>query len=286
MVLGTLALADATFGNPAYSLSQLPGAALCAGIHVSSWLYAVVAAEPVTVPLAIQTGRQRWEKRRGRPAIEHGPECAGGDPGSLPGSRQIERYPLVGPKGVIAPIRPTVAFMNVGPTYAHLFAADGALDALSVRRGASSLQGGDRGVARGAAAAAASAVSDRVERHDRDLAVRLFLIVGVRRIDLDHLVPQTLALLARCRARLCGEPLRGDLHGHLRQGVEVPIPGRMLRRAALRCHDHVAAPALAMDQRHHPRLAGVSDRRRQQQGRQESRAADRVGVPHMPFPPP
>src|SRR5437868_2100474 len=109
-------------------------------------------------------------------------------------------------------------------------------------------------------------LADRVEHDDRDLALGLGLVIGVRRPEFERLLPEFRALRAGGGAgpRL---HLRGaDLHLDLGVGEEVAVPARMLRRAALRGDDDVAAIAgVAVEQRKDELLAGFPPGRRQQQ---------------------
>jgi hypothetical protein len=71
-------------------------------------------------------GSKRAEKHASRRCVRSGPVASEGTARSRPSryaeqSAGVDRDP--GKTKVTAPIRPTVAFINVGHTYAHLFMA-------------------------------------------------------------------------------------------------------------------------------------------------------------------
>ena len=114
---------------------------------------------------------------------------------------------------------------------------------------------------------AADAISSGVrpeslENDDRDLALRLRLILVVVRPDLVHLLPEPVALLALRGARVRAELVALDLHADLRRLGEVAIPVRMLGRSALRRDDHDVVAVLAEDERRRALLAGLAAGRR------------------------
>src|SRR5256885_181816 len=84
-------------------------------------------------------------------------------------------------------------------------------------------------------------LADRVEHDDRDLALGLGLVIGVRRPEFERLLPQFCALRAGGGAGPRPHLRGADLHLDLGVGEEVAVPARMLRRAALRGDNDVAA---------------------------------------------
>src|SRR5438067_7433294 len=106
-----------------------------------------------------------------------------------------------------------------------------------------------------------------LEHDDRDLALGLVHVVVVRRPDLGHRRPETVALVAAGCARPCGELLVLDLQLHLGMLDEVPVPPGVLRRAALRGDDDVAVAVAAEDERRRAGVARAATGRRQQQDR-------------------
>src|SRR5215469_11389809 len=82
--------------------------------------------------------------------------------------------------------------------------------------------------------------ADGVEHDHRDLALGLLLVIGVRRPELQCLLPQPGALLAGGSPGPCLELLCADLHVDLGVGEKVAIPPRVLRRTAFRSDHDIA----------------------------------------------
>src|ERR1044071_5348031 len=98
--------------------------------------------------------------------------------------------------------------------------------------------------------------ADRVEHHDRDLAIgNLLLIVGVGRPERDGLLPELGAFGATGGAGAYLLLLGPDLHFDLGVGEEVLVPAGMLGRAALGGDDEIAVAGLAVEQREQELLA-------------------------------
>src|SRR5690349_8386064 len=97
----------------------------------------------------------------------------------------------------------------------------------------------------------------RVEHDARDLALGLVLVVGIWRPEFERLLPEFGALRAGGGAGPRLHLFGADLHFDLGVGEEVAVPAGMLRRAALRGDDDIAAVAgVTVEQRKDELLAG------------------------------
>src|SRR4029077_5893243 len=74
-------------------------------------------------------------------------------------------------------------------------------------------------------------------------------------------------LVAGCRAGAHGELLGLDLDLGVRVRLDVPVPGRVLRRTAHRCDDEVVVGVTAEDQCGRARFVRAATGRREQQDR-------------------
>src|SRR5262245_56679032 len=79
------------------------------------------------------------------------------------------------------------------------------------------------------------------QNEDRDLPCRLRLVFGVRGKGLDRQLPPRLALSPVKLACREGDDLVAVLQRHCRISLQVRVPKRVLRGAALRRHYRVAA---------------------------------------------
>src|ERR1700737_2995665 len=66
-------------------------------------------------------------------------------------------------------------------------------------------------------------------------------------------------------ARACGEGLRTDLHGDVRVGKQVEVPGRVVVRAAVGGRQDVEVAVASVDERGTAQLAGFPASGRRQQ---------------------
>src|SRR5579884_2128396 len=120
---------------------------------------------------------------------------------------------------------------------------------------------------------AATSLGDAFEHHHRNVAVCLALVLVVVGPLGGHDAPQLGLLIGRGGASLGAKPLALHLHGDIRLGDEVEIPGRRLGMAALRGHDKVVVAATSVDEWRLAFFAGAPSLRRED---------ERLGAPH-PF---
>src|SRR5262249_25667681 len=77
--------------------------------------------------------------------------------------------------------------------------------------------------------------------------------------------PEPLTLVALGVTCTGAEPLALDLHAHLRRGIQVLVPTRMIRRAALRRDDDRVVAVEAEDERRRRFVSALSARGREQE---------------------
>src|SRR4051794_18393439 len=111
--------------------------------------------------------------------------------------------------------------------------------------------------------------SAALQHDDRDLPIRLALVVLVVRPLADHLLPQRRLLVGRRDAGARREHVVEHLHLDVRVRLEVDVPGRGLVGPALGGHDDVGLPGRAVDQRRRAGFAARAPLR----GEQEDRGA-------------
>src|SRR6266540_4936172 len=87
-----------------------------------------------------------------------------------------------------------------------------------------------------------------LENHQRDLAVRALLILGVAAVGVYHSRPQARALFGRGHPRPNGPALGAELHRRVGICPQVVEPGRMPRIAALRGDEHHVVAVLDVQQ--------------------------------------
>ena len=85
--------------------------------------------------------------------------------------------------------------------------------------------------------------ADGVEHDDRDLALGLLLVLGIRRPELQRLLPQPRALRAGGGPGPRLHLRRPDLDFDVRVGKDVAIPAGVLRRAAFEATTKYLSPA-------------------------------------------